>query len=267
MIMATEDSKGAGWIQCDRCDAYFRPTAMTSEDRTDKTIYHYVCPECGYHGTDEIIHEGQNKEEIDMNNYYTIANAASRLNVSRNTVNRAIHNGIFTDVELDRSTPGAPAYMIPSNQVEYYVSHGGILKRRSSKTGQKSAAEAKRDENHPYYDSLSSAVVRAQEAAVKEAQDAVNKELEKRGTVTYTEVAEKLGIPAADPGKEAGWTMNDRIPLYPMPKPVEPNKITIEIDASMIEKQISQRFRDQVAQVRAAIALVEDELAKLEAML
>ena len=45
----------------------FGVCGVKREVRKDgKTIYHYVCPECGYHGTDEIIQEGQNKEEIDM---------------------------------------------------------------------------------------------------------------------------------------------------------------------------------------------------------
>lgn len=254
MIMATEDSKGTGWIQCDRCDAYFRPMGMKSDIKDGKTIYHYVCPECGYHGTDEIIHEGQKEEEIDMSNYYTVGNAASRLNVCRNTILRAIHNGLFTDTIRDTSYPGAPAYMIPSNQVEYYVSNGGILQIKSRKTKQKPSPVV------PKPDNKKKTVKEELAKKIEEAQEKINQELKEASMLHVNDVMDNLGIPAnADP---AGWIVNEE------PTPVsEPNKITIEIDASLIEKQISKRFRDQIANLRAAVYAANVELTKLEAML
>lgn len=270
MIMATEDSKGTGWIQCDRCDAYFRPMGMKSDTKDGKTIYHYVCPECGYHGTDEIIHEGQKEEEIDMSNYYTVGNAASRLNVCRNTILRAIHNGLFTDTVRDTSYPGAPAYMIPSNQVEYYVSNGGILQIKSRKTKQKPSPVV------PKPDNKKKTVNKELAKKIEEAQEKINQELKEASMLSVNDVMDKLVIPV-DP-EPTGWITND------MEKPTtisDPNKITIEIDASLIEKQISKRFRDQVAElckaaatineelatIRASAQILNDELSKLEAML
>lgn len=247
MIMATEDSKGTGWIQCDRCDTYFRPMGMTSDTRDGKTIYHYICPECGYHGTDEILHEGQNKEEIDMSNYYTVSNAASRLNVCRNTILRAIHSGLFTDTIRDTSFPGAPAYMIPSNQVEYFVSNGGILQIKSRKTKQKPSPVVPKPEKKENF-----------AEKLEKAQEKLNQELKDRGTLS---VSDGLVETACVQDR-----VDDRIELQPIPLP-DPNKITIEIDASLIEKQISKRFRDQITNLRAAISMVSEELSKLEAML
>lgn len=78
-----------------------------------------------------------------MDNYYNVVNAASRLNCNRQTVLRAIKDGTFTNAIQDYSIPGTPGWLIPSDQVEWWKDHGGILKRKSWKTGQSAGGVAK----------------------------------------------------------------------------------------------------------------------------
>lgn len=244
--------EGIGWIQCDKCDTYFRRASTATTTKDGKTVQNYICPHCGYHGTDVIYDEGSNKEEKDMMNYYTVANAASRLNCSPASIMRAIHDGTFSDVTRDSTFPGTPAYMIPSNQVEWWVERGGILKRRRRKK-QETTVEP---------------VVYPQ---LQKMQDELNKKLNEQSHVTVQQTYEALGLPAAETDLNHGWSKKEEEPKMELsmnfnPKPVDPRKITIEIDASMIEKTISNKFRSQIENLRSAIDTLIDELDRLEAM-
>ena len=227
------------WTLCDRCGANFEVPVGKYGRYT-----HYICPECGYHGKDEVTDE-TNEEGINMENYYTAQNTASRLNCSIATVRRAIHDGTFTDVIQDLSCQGTPAYMIPSVQVEWWKDHGGILKRKSRRTGQEAGALklVKKDE-------LPNAIER-----IKELNEKLNEKLDSTGNLTMNEVRGYLGLnPVPETG---GWD----------PMPEHGGKILIEIDASTIQKSVSDQFRRQIANLREAVVMINDELAKLEAML
>ena len=69
-----------------------------------------------------------------MVNTYTVSNAAKRLNCSTATVSRAIQDGRFHDCFMEAGYHGRPAWMIPSDQVEEWVTRGGFLQSTSLKS-------------------------------------------------------------------------------------------------------------------------------------
>ena len=62
-----------------------------------------------------------------MVNTYTVSNAAKRLNCSKATIARAITDGRFHDCFMQAGYHGRPAWMIPSDQVEDWVTRGGFV--------------------------------------------------------------------------------------------------------------------------------------------
>lgn len=250
ITFADEPSTDKGsWVQCDRCDEFFEPGGMTVSSKGGKTVYHYICPYCGYHGVDEhMTDEPKKEEEIDMSNYYTVVNAASRLNCNRQTVLRAIKDGTFTDAIRDYSIPGHPAWMVPSEQVEWWKDHGGILKRRSIKTGQMAGGVAKMLVHKPEEET-------EELIAMKEKE--IQKKLDEQAHLSLGEVMDSLGLEPAPSFFSEGWAQS----------PEDTGKILIEIDASTIQKSVSERFRKQVANLREAVSMIQDELTKLEQML
>ena len=107
-------------FQCDRCDY----TTLTDVIPNDHGEFRYICPKCGYKMNDRPV---EKEEETKMVNSYTVSNAAKRLNCSVSTINRAIRDGRFHDCYTEAGYLGKPAWMIPSEQVEYWVSNGGFL--------------------------------------------------------------------------------------------------------------------------------------------
>ena len=87
-----------------------------------------------------------------MVNAYTTDNAAKRLNCSRNTILRAIYDGRFHDCFKETGLRGHPAWMIPSDQVESWVTNGGFLQPKTgsdrfmSRNQVKAALEKAREE-------------------------------------------------------------------------------------------------------------------------
>lgn len=107
-------------FQCDRCDY----TTLTDVIPNDHGEFRYICPKCGYKMNDRPV---EKEEETKMVNSYTVSNAAKRLNCSASTINRAIRDGRFHDCYTEAGYLGKPAWMIPSEQVEYWVNNGGFL--------------------------------------------------------------------------------------------------------------------------------------------
>lgn len=86
--------------------------------------FHYICPNCGHH----MLEVPEKKEEeTNMVNTYTVTNAAKRLNCSKSTIMRAIQDGRFYDCFTEIGYHGRPAWMIPSDQVEKWVTSGDFL--------------------------------------------------------------------------------------------------------------------------------------------
>ena len=107
-------------FQCDRCDH----TTLTNVIPNDHGEYRYICPKCGYKMNDR---PAEKEEETSMVNTYTVSNAAKRLNCSTATIGRAIQDGRFHDCFMEAGYHGRPAWMIPSDQVEEWVTRGGFL--------------------------------------------------------------------------------------------------------------------------------------------
>ena len=198
-----------------------------------------------------------------MENYYTVANAASRLNCSRNTITRAIYNGVFTDVTKDTSCSGAPGFMIPSDQVEWWKDHGGILQKKSRKTGQEAGdiskilvrkpKEEKAEDDEPLNG--------VRQFKLDQAMKTINEQIVSSGKLTVNRIQEMLGF-KPEPDNGLGWVLD-----VDNPPKKDTGKILIEIDASTIQKSVNDSFRKQIANLREAVSLISDELAKLEAMI
>lgn len=126
LVYKDGDTKEILGFQCDRCDH----TTLTSVIPNDHGEFRYICPKCGYH-----MHEltETKEEETKMVNTYTVSNAAKRLNCSTATVARAIQDGRFHDCFMEAGYHGRPAWMIPSDQVEEWVTRGGFLQSTSPK--------------------------------------------------------------------------------------------------------------------------------------
>lgn len=126
LVYKDGDTKEILGFQCDRCDH----TTLTSVIPNDHGEFRYICPKCGYH-----MHEltETTEEEAKMVNTYTVSNAAKRLNCSTATVSRAIQDGRFHDCFMEAGYHGRPAWMIPSDQVEEWVTRGGFLQSTSPK--------------------------------------------------------------------------------------------------------------------------------------
>ena len=107
-------------FQCDRCNH----TTLTSVIPNDHGEFRYTCPKCGYKMNDK---PAEKEEEIKMTNAYTVSNAAKRLNCSTQTIVRGIYDGRFHDCFTEVGHTGRPAWMIPSDQVEAWVTNGGFL--------------------------------------------------------------------------------------------------------------------------------------------
>ena len=130
--------------------------------------FHYICPNCGHHMFElpEI-----KEEETKMVSTYTISNAAKRLNCSTATIQRAIHDGRFHDCFTEIGYRGHPAWMIPSDQVEEWVSKGGF-----TQPGKKINL-TRMPANYA-----------AMKKTVENAQKKINEELKDRGVVTGEEI-------------------------------------------------------------------------------
>lgn len=105
---------------CDMCTVFTSMDVIPNEHGE----FRYICPKCG-HRMKEL--NGTKEEETKMVNTYTVGNAAKRLNCSTSTVARAIQDGRFHDCFMEAGYHGRPAWMIPSDQVEEWVTRGGFI--------------------------------------------------------------------------------------------------------------------------------------------
>lgn len=130
------DKKDILGFRCDLCD-YFTLTDVIPNKHGE---FHYICPKCKHH----MKEVPETKEETKMVNTYTVSNAAKRLNCSVATIQRAITDGRFHDCFMEAGYHGRPAWMIPSDQVEEWVSKGGFLQAG------KKIGETKVDQEPPH---------------------------------------------------------------------------------------------------------------------
>lgn len=130
-------------FRCDLCDNVTLMDVVPNKHGE----FRYICPKCG-HKMKELP---ENKEEeTKMVNTYTISNAAKRLNCGRATVARAIYDGRFHDCFMEAGYNGRPAWMIPSDQVEEWVTKGGFV--QMGKKIKKAPAEAAQKEPRKVFD-------------------------------------------------------------------------------------------------------------------
>lgn len=123
---------------CDMCTNFTSTDVIPNEHGE----FRYICPRCGHH-MKEIATE--KKEEKPMVNSYTVENAASRLGVSKSTIIRGIFDGRFSNCFQAAGYNGRPAWMIPSDQVEEWVTKGGFLQSpNNNKFDKQSIANARR---------------------------------------------------------------------------------------------------------------------------
>ena len=122
------DKKDILGFRCDLCDH----ATMTDVIPNKHGEFRYICPKCGHH-MKEMTETETKEEETVMTNAYTVANAAKRLNCSTSTIVRAIYDGRFHDCFTEAGYAGRPTWMIPSDQVEEWVTKGGFLQSKSSK--------------------------------------------------------------------------------------------------------------------------------------
>lgn len=127
LIYKNGDSKEILGFQCDRCNC----VTMTDVIPNEHGEFRYICPKCGAH----MKELAENKEEVPMTTAYTVANAAKRLNCSTTTIIRGIYDGRFHDCFTEIGYTGRPAWMIPSDQVEGWVTSGGFLSRNRKNDG------------------------------------------------------------------------------------------------------------------------------------
>ena len=125
------DKKDILGFRCDLCD-YFTLTDVIPNKHGE---FHYICPKCKHH----MKEVPETKEETKMVNTYTVSNAAKRLNCSIATIQRAITDGRFHDCFMESGYHGRPAWMIPSDQVEEWVTKGGFLQIGKKCEGEKNA--------------------------------------------------------------------------------------------------------------------------------
>ena len=130
------DKKDILGFRCDLCD-YFTLTDVIPNKHGE---FHYIRPKCKHH----MKEVPETKEETKMVNTYTVSNAAKRLNCSVATIQRAITDGRFHDCFMEAGYHGRPAWMIPSDQVEEWVSKGGFLQAG------KKISETKADPQPPH---------------------------------------------------------------------------------------------------------------------
>lgn len=118
-----DDKKDILGFQCDLCNHVTMMDVIPNKHGE----FRYICPKCGHHMTELDEAATENKEEENrMVNTYTVTNAAKRLNCSTATIHRAIQDGRFHDCFMEAGYSGRPAWMIPSDQVEEWVTRGGF---------------------------------------------------------------------------------------------------------------------------------------------
>ena len=239
-------------------------------------------------------------------NYYTVKNAASRLNVCEHTIIRAIKRNMFTGIIKDQSVKGTPAYMIPSDQVEMWKDKGGILLRKSPTSKQEANQKAleavgythtggrprkqavqsvpniqplvldvDQDSKKELLENFASSDAPAvhlkpfEEECREARKNLVNKWTEKEIKNLQDEMNQKLedqGHLTVNEVRER--VANSVITTEPVWQTREnPHKFTIEIDADIVRQSVGKEFRKQIENMREAINLINDELNKLEAML
>lgn len=130
-------------FRCDLCDNVTLMDVVPNKHGE----FRYICPKCG-HKMKELPETKE--EETKMVNTYTISNAAKRLNCGRATVARAIYDGRFHDCFMEAGYNGRPAWMIPSDQVEEWVTKGGFV--QPGKKIKKAPAEAAKKEPRKVFD-------------------------------------------------------------------------------------------------------------------
>lgn len=136
------DKKDILGFRCDLCD-YFTLTDVIPNKHGE---FHYICPKCKHH----MKEVPETKEETKMVNTYTVSNAAKRLNCSVATIQRAITDGRFHDCFMEAGYHGRPAWMIPSDQVEEWVSKGGFLQAGKKISETKAAVAEPHSGRFPY---------------------------------------------------------------------------------------------------------------------
>ena len=129
LVHTNGDSEDILGFICDMCTTFTSMDVIPNEHGE----FRYICPKCG-HKMKETLETETNEEEEKMVNAYTVSNAAKRLNCSQATVARAIQDGRFHDCFMEAGYHGRPAWMIPSDQVEEWVSKGGFLQTTSPKS-------------------------------------------------------------------------------------------------------------------------------------
>jgi len=129
LVHKNGDSEDILGFICDMCTTFTSMDVIPNEHGE----FRYICPKCG-HKMKETLETETNEEETKMVNAYTVSNAAKRLNCCASTVVRAIQDGRFHDCFMETGYHGRPAWMIPSDQVEEWVSKGGFLQTTSPKS-------------------------------------------------------------------------------------------------------------------------------------
>ena len=281
-------------FRCDLCDC----VTLTDVVPNKHGEFRYICPKCG-HKMKELP---ENKEEeTKMVNTYTISNAAKRLNCGTATVARAIRDGRFHDCFMEAGYNGRPAWMIPSDQVEEWVTKGGFV--QPGKKIKKASAEASKKEPRKVFDpevgkevpvvDLLGDIEKEPEAPFDPAfaKRAVRRVAKPQQNKKYTKVLDRSegvvverdanGKPIAgrypwgDPMMSptavtlGGDTDGDSF-VFSKPQPVVRTNagftITFptEMVEEMVQKQVKNELAGPVSQLRAALDMLDKELKKLE---
>lgn len=227
MLVHDKGDKDILGFICDMCTTFTSMDVIPNEHGE----FRYICPKCGHH-MKELPED--KKEETKMVNSYTVDNAAKRLNCSRTTITRAIYDGRFQNCFTVTGHTGRPAWMIPSDQVEEWVTNGGFLLPRNGNskflsrkrveeerrkaieevTGVPSGTVGNSDDLklkafEEFQKNVNGKVIERvpwnddpakMKAAIKVAEEKVNRELKDKGVVTYEDACRMVFDPEA--GKE-----------------------------------------------------------------
>lgn len=280
-------------FRCDLCDC----VTLTDVVPNKHGEFRYICPKCG-HKMKELP---ENKEEeTKMVNTYTISNAAKRLNCGRATVARAIYDGRFHDCFLEAGYNGRPAWMIPSDQVEEWVTKGGFVqpgKRIKKAKEPRKVFDPEVGKEVPVLDLLGD-IEKEPEAPFDPAfaKRAVRRVAKPQQNKKYTKVLDRSkdvvterdanGKPIAgrypwgdtdgdssgiavpyDPSTFVSNSLAVEIPqLQPVVRTDSGFTITFptEMVEEMVHKQVKSELAGPVGQLRAALDMLNKELKKLE---
>lgn len=178
-----------------------------------------------------------------MDNYYTVANAASRMNCSPNLIRKMVKDGRFTDAVDMAGYQGRPALMIPSDQVEAYVSNGNFKKHKSRNNV---------------------TAVKINKPVVQEETPDVEPKKQNKISSRERRKMERLSRFENRNASEIDKPLESEVKKTYEPVRTSDGKITITLDADLIKSSVDDSFRKRIGNLRIAFDLVNEELKALE---